>query len=317
MDEHGLGVSNESKIKHNGDIERYTVKKDKKGSLNGWMIYRNDLKPSCTFGSWKTGECVTWFAEDIRDLPKSEQQRIKKELMESRVRASRLRDEEVRQQRIKSSQEALRMWNGASDLMIDLREHQYVKSKQIIPYMAKLEDSTGCLIIPMLNQDNRLSSIQRIYPNGRKLFLSGGGIQNCFVTLDEETKDNNKHVFICEGWATGCTLHEITKSDVVVCYNANNLDTVTAITKMRYPDSDIFICADNDHQTIISGVPTNVGEIKANEASQKHGVSVIYYGTDEHGTDWNDYHTIKGIDDASAWFGFRMDATIKGEPEYV
>lgn len=317
MDGSGIGVFNENKLKLDGSLERFTVIGDKKGSLNGWLIYRDELKPSCTFGSWKTGECLTWFAEDIRDLPKSEQARIKKELMEARVRAARIRDEEVNQQRIKASQEALRVWNSSSSVTVDIDNHQYVKSKMIKPYFCKLEESTGCLIIPMLNHENRLSSIQRIYPNGRKLFLSGGGIQSCSVTIDAEEKPDNNYVFICEGWATGCTVHEITKSKVVVCYNSNNIDSVTAITKAKYPDMKIFICADNDHQTIVNGMPKNVGEVAANEAANKHGVDVIYYGTDKHGTDWNDYHTIKGFDSASGWFSFRLSAAIKGEPEYV
>lgn len=314
---HDLGVSDQNKIKLTGDIERFTVTGDKRGSLNGWMIYRDDLKPSCTFGSWKTGELYTWFAEDIRDLPKAEQQRIKKELMQSRVKAAKIRAEETKKQRLEAAQEAFKVWESSSDSEVLLADHQYVKSKMIKPYFCRVEEETGCLIVPMLNQENRLSSIQRIYPNGRKIFLSGGAINNCFVTLDVDTKHNDNRFFICEGWATGCTVHQITKEKTIVCFNANNLDSVTAIAKINNPDAKIFICADNDHQTIVNGIPTNIGEIKANEAAKKHGAQVIYYGTENHGTDWNDYMTMRGFDETCAWFSFRFDAAIKGEPEYV
>ncbi len=314
MSSSGVGVSNRNKIKLTGDIERFTVTGDKKGSLNGWLVYRNDLNPSCTFGSWKTSESHTWFANDIRDLPKSEQQQIKRELMVARVAAAKAREEEVKKQRFEAARDALKIWNLSSDDKYLIAEHPYVKSKMIKPIACRLEEETGCLIIPMLNQANKLSSIQRIYPNGKKMFLSGGGIQHCSVTL---SSDDNGPIFICEGWATGCTLHEITNKSVVVCFNSNNLDSVTAITKLKYPKAQIFICADNDHQTIVNGTHKNVGEVSANYAAKKHGVNVIYYGTETQGTDWNDYHTALGIDEASAWFGFRFDCCIKGEPEYV
>lgn len=319
-DEYGLGIFKPEKIKGTGEIERYTVKGDKKGSLNGWLIFRDDLKPSCTFGSWKTGETVTWFAESEDNLTNAEKKARRKQIAEDAHKAKVARIEEQRVSRVNAALRAYDIWSESNESIEFRSAHQYVKSKKINPFMSRVNESTGALIVPMLNHDGLLASIQQIYQNGKKMFLTDGKVAGTFLTLDE-LAHNDKRVFICEGYATGCTIHEISNCITVICWNANNLESAAKYCAIKYPDSQIFICADNDHATEINGVLTNVGEEKAIAAaySAKHikHIQVLFYGTEKYGTDWNDYFCQNGYDKTCAWFAFRLDATLRREPEYT
>lgn len=317
-DDNGVGVAFPDKIKGTGEIERFTVKGDKKGSLNGWLIWRDELKPSCTFGSWKTGQQVTWFAESEENISDKERKERKRKIAEARAKAKRARREEQERERIQASQQAAKMWGEASDDTKKLENHGYVKSKQIKPYFSKLDEETGALIVPMLNHRGELASAQRIYPNGKKLFLPGGQVSGTLLCING---DHDDMIFICEGYSTGCTVREITGCTTLISWNAGNLQFLAQYAAAKYPKSQIFICADNDHQTYINGVKTNIGELKAIEAAKLAGsqadVGVLFYGTEQHGTDWNDYACIRGLEEAMAWFDFRLKAAINGEPEYV
>ena len=66
---------------------------------------------------------------------------------------------------------------------------------------------------------------------------------------------------MCEGFATGASIHECTGHAVAVAFNAGNLEAVAIALRSKYPDLKIIIAADDDHQT--SGNP---GLTKANAA---------------------------------------------------
>lgn len=319
-DECGLGIFTPEKIKGTGEIERYTVKGDKKGSLNGWLIFRDDIKPSCTFGSWKTGETITWFAEHIDNLSKAEQKARRKQIQEDMYLAKVARNEEQRISRVNAAMKAYEIWEESSDSKAYISAHQYVQTKKITPKMCRVNMATGNLIIPMLNHEGMLASIQQIYPNGKKMFLSDGKVSGTFLTLEPENASCDK-VFICEGYATGCTVHEISECTVIICWNANNLQNAVKHASIKYPDSEVFVCADNDFNTVINGVKVNVGEEKAiesvNSIKSVKPMRVLFYGTEKYGTDWNDYFCQNGYDNTCSWFNFRLDAAIKGEPEYT
>lgn len=317
-DDNGNGVAYPNKIKGTGEIERFTVKGDKKGSLNGWLIWRDELKPSCTFGSWKTGQHMTWFAESEENISDKEKKERKRQIAESRAKAKRQHREEQEKARIAAAQTAMDKWNAASES--DTSDHQYVKAKCITPYFSRVEQETGALIVPMMNHEGLLANAQRIYPSGKKMFLPGGQVSGTLLTLEPESADCDK-VFIVEGYSTGCTIRDISNCATIICWNAGNLKFAAQYASVKYPDCSVFMCADNDHQTYINGVKTNVGEEKAieamNSANTHNNIRVLFYGTEQYGTDWNDYYCMRGYDETCAWFDFRLSASINGEPEYV
>ena len=93
-------------------------------------------------------------------------------------------------------------------------------------------------------------------------------------------------LLICEGYATGATLHESTGHAVAVAFNAGNLKPVAMALRDRYPDFRLILAADNDRHT-----PGNPGLTKANEAALVVGglVAAPEFDDDEPGSDWNDW----------------------------
>ena len=51
---------------------------------------------------------------------------------------------------------------------------------------------------------------------------------------------------MCEGYATGATLHQLTGQCVVIAFDAGNLTPVGQAIRTRYPESELVFAADND-----------------------------------------------------------------------
>ena len=75
-------------------------------------------------------------------------------------------------------------------------------------------------------------------------------------------------MLICEGYATGATLHEETGLRVYLAFTANNLLSVGRIVRDKLPNAEIVLCADNDKSK------GNPGLTKATEAAQAVGASL-------------------------------------------
>ena len=58
---------------------------------------------------------------------------------------------------------------------------------------------------------------------------------------------------MCEGFATGASIHEATGGAVAVAFNAGNLSAVALALRVKYPGLTITIAADDDWHT--SGNP--------------------------------------------------------------
>jgi putative DNA primase/helicase len=177
---------------------------------------------------------------------------------------------------------------GASD------NHPYLQSKGVKAYGIKLHLPYNDLIIPVFSC-GEISSLQRIDVSGKKRFATNGKMSGGYHLIGSL----GPLVLICEGYATGASLHEATGIPTVVAFNAGNLPTVSKELKKEHPDADFIICADNDKWT--SGNP---GRTKAKEAANIVSGLVAYPKfkqpeIDKHGklTDWNDYHQVYGLND--------------------
>ncbi len=103
------------------------------------------------------------------------------------------------------------------------------------------------------------------------------------------------HFFICEGYATGCSLHEHYHNcdSVIVTFTAGNLKHVAKTVRDRYPDIRITIAADND-----VGTPGNPGLTKGREAATAVDGYLTYpdfADLEIKGTDFNDYVNAGGV----------------------
>ncbi|MTD33445.1 DUF927 domain-containing protein [Paludibacterium denitrificans] len=178
--------------------------------------------------------------------------------------------------------------------------HPYLLAKGIVPVgITQLRDM---LLIP-LRVAGVLVNLQIIGADGGKRFLTGGRVKGASLVLGR-LKDATI-VLVCEGWATGCSLHQATGLPVVVAFNAHNLIAVAERLAATLPaDVAVLVCGDSD--TSLTG---QQAASKAAMALVPRGRSVIPVFTPEqveayrqqHGdklpSDFNDLAQLAGMEE--------------------
>lgn len=270
------GITPPNEVVDDGLIHRFS-NNGKSDNKNGWYVFYSDAIAAGSFGDWKTGITQSWCADIGRKLSKDEQAACK-----SRIELIRLqREADDIQSKGEAKQRANDIWNKANEVTT----HHYLTNKGVKAYSIKQFDDA--LIIP-LRDDGEIHSLQFINADGSKKFLSGGRIKACYFSMGKP-KDV---IYICEGYATGASIHEATCSAVVVAFNAGNLKSVAESMRDKFPAIKLVICADND--------ASGVGITKANEAAKLVGADVVMpcFGENrpDNATDFNDLHQLHGLD---------------------
>ena len=137
--------------------------------------------------------------------------------------------------------------------------HPYLARKLVKPY--NLRQRGDDLLIP-LYLHNELVNIQSVQPDGSKRFLPGGRAKGCYSLIGQI--ESGRDLYICEGWATGATIHESTGMAVVCAMSASNLLEVGLWIQECYFDIRLIIAGDDDRQT--KGNPGTTAAAKAASA---------------------------------------------------
>jgi len=267
----------------NGKLQRCKTKGDKSGNKNGWYVLHLDNIPAGSFGNWKTNEKHTWCARPTDELTPAERAELQRCIDSSEMQ----RKKELTKRHAEAQTKATAQWNSAET--ID-ENYPYITNKKIHPYGAK--QSENKLVIPIRDIDGVLHSLQFIDAEGTKRFLPGGRKHSCFATLGDKVDST---LYLAEGWATGCTIHQATELTVIVAFDAGNLLPVAETLRKRYPDVHIIICADDDFKT-----PGNPGLTKATEAARTVNGLLAIPSFDNNrpadATDFNDLLQHSGLD---------------------
>lgn len=175
-------------------------------------------------------------------------------------------------------------------------DHPYLTAKRIKPHGLRADGVN--LLVPMRDTGGNLHSLQRIAPDGDKRFQPGGRVKGCYFGLGKLAGPDGP-LIVCEGVATGASIHEATCQAVAVAFNVGNLLSVAQALRAKYPGLRIILAADDDAQT-----PGNPGLSKATEAARAVGglLAVPDFGADrpDKATDFNDLHQIAGAGDVLA-----------------
>ena len=140
---------------------------------------------------------------------------------------------------------AAQIWRNARPALTD---HPYLTTKQVAPLGLRM-DARGHLVVPLQDGDGRLHSVETIAPDGAKRFLAGGAKRGHFALVGAEPApltEPTGPILICEGWATGASLHLATGHAVIAAMDAGNLLPVAQALRARFPQADIVVVADND-----------------------------------------------------------------------
>lgn len=148
--------------------------------------------------------------------------------------------------------------------------HSYLVAKRLEPF--GIRQSVNALLVPMVDAGFRLWNVQRIRPDGFKLFLRDGRTAGLFWPhgvhmLDGRPSDGP--LVIGEGFATVATIHMATGHGVVAAMSARNLENVARAMRKLFPAREIVIAADDD-----SHLPDNLGLNAARKAAQAIGARI-------------------------------------------
>ena len=252
------------------------------------------------FGSYKTGEWER-VQVDWTPLSEAERERMKREREAKQAEADKARAEEA----------ALAALSAGELLHRATREGKspYIERKQVRAEGCRFLPD-GTLVVPLMRYDlpldQRLRGVQRILPNGRKLFTKGFDKPGCCTRLGVMDPGRTPLLMVTEGLATGLSVRMATnwQRPVFVALDAGNLAHVVPILRALYPRTRILILADDDWQTRdqVTLELNNPGRTAARAiAKQVVGcdfVTPVFKAEtrQKKDTDYNDLHVREGID---------------------
>lgn len=146
--------------------------------------------------------------------------------------------------------------------------HAYLQRKAVQGYGLR-QLGQGRLMVPVV-LDRVLFNLQFIDPDGSKRYLSGGRVQGCYSPLGKVAP--GCRLYVCEGWATGATIHASTGSPVVCAMNAGNLKPVAMTMRERFGERVELVIAGDDDRAVVG----NPGRMAATHAADAAGALVVF-----------------------------------------
>lgn len=140
--------------------------------------------------------------------------------------------------------------------------------------------AAGDLVIPLYDLSGKLVNAQLINGSGEKRMLAGGQVTGAAYHFEG---NDNTVIWIAEGYATGLTIHALTRETVCVALSANNFPHLAECLREKYPDAVLLMAADNDD----NGTGQKKAKEAANLVSGKVAIPLI-------AGDWNDVYIQEG-----------------------
>jgi putative DNA primase/helicase len=287
-----------------GKLTRCKTAQDKGKEKNGWYVaheHRTEKNETLIFGSfgdWRTGE-----TQKIKVKP-GRMSGEEREVMRARQEDAKRRAAEV------AANAARRAANRAASLfkrMPETGRSAYLDRKQIVGFKVRYAPRSGSVLVPMCNARDQIVGLQVIYPEkqadtGRdKTYWPYGMSKEGAFHLIGPHPEPGEPLLVCEGYATGASLHMATSAPVAVAFDAGNLREVAKAMRERFPGRPLIICRDDDWKTKRpNGDPWNPGEEKGCNAALIVGgqvVGPIFAGVrEDKWTDFNDLHYAEGLE---------------------
>ena len=314
LSKNGLGSP---KVIIDGKLHRFKANNDKQ--KNSWYIgFNNGDFQAGSFGCWKRSINKT-FCSIEKELftPKQKQEYAKKmNLISNEIQKLKREASLKKSETQKTTKETAnnRFNNGKSE---GVNNHPYLMKKQIWGYSLRLDGDK--LLIPMFNIQGELCSLQTINHEGGKRFMKGGQVNGLFNLIGSP----EKNLILCEGYATGSTIHQATGQAIAICFSAGNIKEVAIALANKHPNISLLIAGDNDQWG-----ESNTGKNKAQEIAQTVGAGVVFPEFKETDlknkpTDFNDLHALSGLQEVkrqieqSQFQGLKPETIRKPKESFV
>ena len=157
--------------------------------------------------------------------------------------------------------------------------HPYLTQKRIKLHNAKIDE--GDIHITIINNKGERVGTQFIEPDGKKKFSFQMPVTGNFAVVGGKIEE---FAYLCEGFATACSVYEATGKPAVHALNAGNLVAVCKALQEVKPNARLVIAGDNDE----------AGRKACEKAFIECGVEHILPPNE--GQDWNDVWCTKGAE---------------------
>ncbi|EHA2300212.1 hypothetical protein JKI09_001701, partial [Campylobacter jejuni] len=300
-----------------GKIHRVKTTNDKGRELSGAYNGFLDDYPAGFMQNFKTGIKENWKMP----IEKNQSNNIKNS---QKLHEQIKKDQELREKEILTLQEktALKLENEYNNARWANSNHAYLKKKGFDENFYLKQDNKGSLLIPLKDENGKLWSVQRIFPNGDKIIgviktkeEKEQGIEysakksGCFHLIGAKNLEYCKEFIIAEGFATAATIYKALNKPVIMGIDAGNLSKIVETLKNKFQNTPITLIADNDKKRELKGL-SNVGVETAKEIQQKFSdikviIPKISNQEAEQGiSDFNDIFLNKGLDEVKKQLNF-------------
>lgn len=244
----------------------------------------------------------------------NEMTRISPEVLKQREEKKKIADAEAEKEEIQKEKRKLSAKEKAQQLWESAKpcdSHPYLTKKDVMAHGCRVgawtyknqhgqpQTENNALLVPLFCK-NELMSLQAIFPQKveteqsvrDKFYMFGAQKSGVYAIIGEPTDT----ILICEGWATGATIHEATQLYTIVALDSGNITSVAKEIRAAHPFARIIICADNDQYK-----KQNTGIKSAIKAACEVDADICYpvfKDTTSEPTDFNDlYHERGSYDD--------------------
>jgi putative DNA primase/helicase len=249
-----------------------------------------------TVYNYKTSEAHN-FKHASRELSEQELKKLDKE--------RKLLDEKLKEEKTRVWNECRIYCEKEFEKHAFTTSHPYFEKKnvQAPPAIFKKRisevDGSEELLCPMSDAHGRFWGYQIISEPRGKDFNLGQKTEECALFLG--IFSHAPRIYLCEGIATGLSIHEATGSHATACaLSANNLPKVAKALRKIYPKTPIVILGDNDQWASGGNAGKKYAELCEQECDGV--VAVIPDFPKDHPekpTDFNDWHRIGGLESLS------------------
>lgn len=274
-----FGLVLEGGLDTSGALQRVADREDRHGRRSGWYVFHDDPAGAvCVYGSWHEGDSYLVWSSDAAGAESLGEKLARQQRIQEAKERARLIREQTQIEAAKEAEIYLQRCQPAG------AEHPYLVRKQCGAW-GIYQDALGNLVLPRLDEQDKLWSYQTINSAGEKRYQKDGRARGTFLLLKPMVSGV---LYVCEGYATAATVLEATGESVAVAFDAGNLKAAGQALKSRYPTAQLVFAADNDR--------SGVGLAKAREAAGLVGGIVVVpeFLPGEQGTDFNDLAVLRG-----------------------
>lgn len=343
MAEAGIAPADNDTLRLDGRKHRFRVRGDKGREKSGEYCVYMDESPAGYFKSYKASHGVpytTWFFRNGAASGWTDEER--RRYVEECAARKEAADRERAAARERAVQMARIRWETASEAN---PLHKYILKKGLSGAHGARQLG-DLLVVPYYFPDGSIATVQTISGDGAKRFekdapkmgnfslLSGrvpesgsfpgareltqGGGKGCPSNGEAGRgglpNEISSRCWVCEGWATGCSIAEALGEDVIVAADAGNLRPVIDNAREKWPAVEFVVAADNDRYKRMG----NTGGTAALKIFEETGVPFVSpdFAEGEKLSDWNDYAAKYGLKKARAAMLGKLER-FKARAEYI